>query len=150
VQADVTKVEEIERAVAAAVEKFGKLDIVFANAGIPGATPVGNTSLAAFEEDSYEYALDEETDGRRASEFLIAKGIIENPKVNVQLSKAAEEDRRTPEQRAVDAKKKALTDLVSIVIDRTEVYGSPIDTSSEQSVREHVIELHPVGEGKKR
>src|SRR5712664_172324 len=50
VQADVTKVEEIERAVAAAVEKFGKLDIVFANAGIPGATPVGNTSLAAFEE----------------------------------------------------------------------------------------------------
>jgi NAD(P)-dependent dehydrogenase (short-subunit alcohol dehydrogenase family) len=50
VQADVTKVEEIERAVAAVVEKFGKLDIVFANAGIPGATPVGNTSLAAFEE----------------------------------------------------------------------------------------------------
>src|SRR5580704_2760994 len=36
-QADVTKVEEIERAVAAAVQKFGKLDIVFANAGIPGA-----------------------------------------------------------------------------------------------------------------
>ena len=50
VQADVTKVEEIERAVAAAVEKFGKLDIVFANAGIPGATPVGHTSLASFEE----------------------------------------------------------------------------------------------------
>src|SRR6267378_1124220 len=49
-QADVTKVEEIERAVAAAVQKFGKLDIVFANAGIPGATPVGDTSLAAFEE----------------------------------------------------------------------------------------------------
>ncbi len=24
-------------------EKFGKLDIVFANAGIPGSTPVGNT-----------------------------------------------------------------------------------------------------------
>src|SRR5258705_9724411 len=49
VQADVTKVEEIERAVAAVVEKFGKLDIVFANAGIPGATPVGITSLAVFE-----------------------------------------------------------------------------------------------------
>jgi NAD(P)-dependent dehydrogenase (short-subunit alcohol dehydrogenase family) len=50
VQAVVTKVEEIERSVAAAVEKFGKLDIVFANAGIGGATPVGNTSLASFEE----------------------------------------------------------------------------------------------------
>jgi len=50
VQGDVTKVADLERAVAAAVRKFGKLDIVFANAGIPGATPVGNTSLASFEE----------------------------------------------------------------------------------------------------
>jgi len=30
--------------------EIGKLDIVFANAGIPGATPVGHTSLASFEE----------------------------------------------------------------------------------------------------
>ena len=29
--------------------KFGKLDIVFANAGIPGNTPIGGTTLAAFE-----------------------------------------------------------------------------------------------------
>ncbi len=50
IQADVTNVEAIERAVAIAVEKFGKLDIVFANAGIAGATPVGQTSLASFEE----------------------------------------------------------------------------------------------------
>src|SRR6266853_743385 len=50
VQADVTKVGDLERAVAATVRKFGKLDIVFANAGIPGATPIGNTSLASFEE----------------------------------------------------------------------------------------------------
>jgi hypothetical protein len=99
--------------------------------------------------NSYEYALDEETDGRRASEFLIAKGIIENPKVHLQLSRAPEVDRRTPEEKAMDAKKKALADLVSIVIDRTEAFGSPIDSSSKQSVREHVIELHPVGEGKK-
>ena len=32
------------------VEKFGKLDIVFANAGIPGATPVGGTKVEAFEQ----------------------------------------------------------------------------------------------------
>ena len=69
--------------------------------------------------DSYEYALDEETDGRRASEFLIAKGIIKNPKVQLQLSKAPEVDRRTPEEKAMDAKKKALADLVSNRPDRS-------------------------------
>jgi NAD(P)-dependent dehydrogenase (short-subunit alcohol dehydrogenase family) len=50
IQADATDIEATERAVARAVEKFGNLDIVFANAGIPGATPVGQTSLASFEE----------------------------------------------------------------------------------------------------
>src|SRR6266404_9003210 len=50
IQADVTDIEATERAVAKLVAKFGKVDIVFANAGIPGATPVGQTSLAAFEE----------------------------------------------------------------------------------------------------
>jgi NAD(P)-dependent dehydrogenase (short-subunit alcohol dehydrogenase family) len=50
IQADVTDVEATERAVAAAAEKFAKLDIVFANAGIGRPTPVGQTSQAAFEE----------------------------------------------------------------------------------------------------
>lgn len=50
VEADVTDIAAIENAVARAVERFGKLDIVFANAGIPGATPLGGTSLAAFEQ----------------------------------------------------------------------------------------------------
>src|SRR6267142_109132 len=50
IQADVTDIEATERAVAKLVAKFGKVDIVFANAGIPGATPVGHTSLASFEE----------------------------------------------------------------------------------------------------
>ncbi len=31
-------------------EKFGKLDIVFANAGIPGSTPVGSTAEELFEQ----------------------------------------------------------------------------------------------------
>ena len=47
--ADATDIGATERAVAKAVEKFGKLDIVFANAGIPGNTPIGSTTLAAFE-----------------------------------------------------------------------------------------------------
>lgn len=50
VEADVTDIAAIEDAVARAAERFGKLDIVFANAGIPGATPLGGTSLAAFEQ----------------------------------------------------------------------------------------------------
>jgi transposase len=99
---------------------------------------------------SYRYALREELDGRLAAEFLKAKGVIEDPRVRVQLSKAVEEDKRTPEQRAIDAKKRAMEALVSIAVDRSEAYGCPIDTSSEKSVREHVIELHPVGEGKER
>ncbi|MES2752584.1 MAG: SDR family oxidoreductase [Pseudomonadota bacterium] len=48
-KADATDVEQIEGAIAQAVKKFGKLDIVFANAGIPGNTPVGGTTLEAFE-----------------------------------------------------------------------------------------------------
>jgi NAD(P)-dependent dehydrogenase (short-subunit alcohol dehydrogenase family) len=50
IQADVTDADAIERAVAAAVEKLGKLDIVFANAGIGGATPIGQTSQSAFDD----------------------------------------------------------------------------------------------------
>jgi NAD(P)-dependent dehydrogenase (short-subunit alcohol dehydrogenase family) len=49
VQADVTDIPALHDAVAKAVATFGKLDIVFANAGIPGRTPVGQTSLATFE-----------------------------------------------------------------------------------------------------
>src|SRR5882757_1974312 len=48
IQADVTDVEAMERAVAKAAEQLGKLDIVFANAGIGAASPVGQTSFAAF------------------------------------------------------------------------------------------------------
>jgi NAD(P)-dependent dehydrogenase (short-subunit alcohol dehydrogenase family) len=48
--ADINDVAATERAFAQAAEKFGKLDIVFANAGIPGNTPVGGTTLAAFED----------------------------------------------------------------------------------------------------
>lgn len=50
VEADVTDIAAMERAVAQAAAKFGKLDIVFANAGIPGSTPLGSTSLDAFEQ----------------------------------------------------------------------------------------------------
>src|SRR5271156_3763110 len=47
--ADATDVAATEAAIKKGVEKFGKLDIVFANAGIPGGTPIGSTTLEAFE-----------------------------------------------------------------------------------------------------
>lgn len=50
IRADVTDIEATERAVATAVEALGPLDIVFANAGIGGNTPVGGTTLALFEQ----------------------------------------------------------------------------------------------------
>jgi len=49
VVADATDVAATEAAIKQAVEKFGKLDIVFANAGIPGQTPLGGTALETFE-----------------------------------------------------------------------------------------------------
>lgn len=49
VAADATDIAATESAVAQAVKAFGKLDIVFANAGIAGNTPIGGTTLTAFE-----------------------------------------------------------------------------------------------------
>jgi NAD(P)-dependent dehydrogenase (short-subunit alcohol dehydrogenase family) len=49
VVADATDVAATDAAIKQGVEKFGKLDIVFANAGIPGATPVGAASREVFE-----------------------------------------------------------------------------------------------------
>ena len=48
--ADATDVAATEAAIKLAVDKFGKLDVLFANAGIPGNTPLGGTTLAAFEQ----------------------------------------------------------------------------------------------------
>jgi NAD(P)-dependent dehydrogenase (short-subunit alcohol dehydrogenase family) len=50
VQADAVDPTSGEKAVAAAVEKFDRLDIVFANAGISAQTPTGGTELSVFEE----------------------------------------------------------------------------------------------------
>ncbi|TCM92638.1 NAD(P)-dependent dehydrogenase (short-subunit alcohol dehydrogenase family) [Paenibacillus sp. BK033] len=50
VQAEAADPAGSEKAVAAAIERFGKLDIVFANAGISGGTPLGDTKLEDFEQ----------------------------------------------------------------------------------------------------
>jgi NAD(P)-dependent dehydrogenase (short-subunit alcohol dehydrogenase family) len=48
-RADVTVAEDRKRLFADLARDFGKLDIVFANAGIGGRTPTGTTDEAAFE-----------------------------------------------------------------------------------------------------
>ncbi len=50
IQADAGDVAATERAVAEAAERLGGLDVVFANAGIGGATPVGQTELKIVED----------------------------------------------------------------------------------------------------
>lgn len=49
IQADVNDLSGIEAVVKAISERFKTLDVVFANAGISGPTPLGNTTLEAFE-----------------------------------------------------------------------------------------------------
>src|SRR6516165_5522315 len=48
-RADITIAEDRKRLFAALAKDFGKLDIVFANAGISGRTPTGTTDEAIFE-----------------------------------------------------------------------------------------------------
>ncbi|OCJ12763.1 short-chain dehydrogenase [Rhizobium sp. AC27/96] len=48
-QADTTDIPAMEKAFAEAAEKFGKFDVVFANAGIAGETALGGTTLEQFE-----------------------------------------------------------------------------------------------------
>ena len=48
-RADITVAEDRKRVFAALAQDFGRLDIVFANAGISGRTPTGSTDEAIFE-----------------------------------------------------------------------------------------------------
>ncbi|GIO61856.1 glucose 1-dehydrogenase [Paenibacillus cineris] len=50
IQADAAELESMEKAVSKTVAVFGKLDVVFANAGISSPTPLGGTDLSFFEE----------------------------------------------------------------------------------------------------
>jgi NAD(P)-dependent dehydrogenase (short-subunit alcohol dehydrogenase family) len=50
VQADVTKLGEIDSLMARAHERFGKLDILFVNAGIYKGAPLEEVDEAAFDE----------------------------------------------------------------------------------------------------
>jgi NAD(P)-dependent dehydrogenase (short-subunit alcohol dehydrogenase family) len=50
IQADAADPASMENAVAQTIAAFGRLDIVYANAGIASATPLGGTEFSVFEE----------------------------------------------------------------------------------------------------
>jgi NAD(P)-dependent dehydrogenase (short-subunit alcohol dehydrogenase family) len=50
VVADATDVAALEAAVKQGAEKFGRYDVLFANAGIPGQTPVGGNDAGGIRE----------------------------------------------------------------------------------------------------
>lgn len=50
IKVDVTDLTAMEEAIAATVKKFGKLDVIFANAGTGSFTPIGKTSFKVFDE----------------------------------------------------------------------------------------------------
>jgi NAD(P)-dependent dehydrogenase (short-subunit alcohol dehydrogenase family) len=50
IKVDVTDRKGMKEAIAEIVERFGKLDILFANAGIGPLTPLGSTSIELFEQ----------------------------------------------------------------------------------------------------
>src|ERR1700761_7365620 len=49
IRADINDPAAIDDVMKTIGEQFGKLDVVFANAGVSGATPVGGTTAEAFE-----------------------------------------------------------------------------------------------------
>jgi NAD(P)-dependent dehydrogenase (short-subunit alcohol dehydrogenase family) len=48
IQADITDIADIDTVIAKVRAAFGRLDVLFVNAGIPGNTPLGPTTLKAF------------------------------------------------------------------------------------------------------
>ena len=80
-KADVTAEDEVERAVAAAVDTYGKLDVMFANAGIP-AKDFGLTPF----EDITEKEWDETHDVDLKGIFFAVKHAVRAMKANAEGS----------------------------------------------------------------
>ncbi len=91
IQADVTDVEATEHAVATTAERFGKLDVVFANAGIAGASPLGETSLAAFEQ--IICTVDRQCGAAQQAIHFAAQGVLAGAQAQVRGTEVQTEGR---------------------------------------------------------
>lgn len=144
VQADAADATSAETAVAAAVEKFGRLDVVFANAGISGPTPAGGTQLSVFEEilkvnvTGVFFTIQAALPHLKAGASVILNGSI--------LAKAG-----SPGTSAYAASKGAVTSMASVLVSELSPRGIRVNTVVPGATRtpiwgqpERIAQLEPV------
>lgn len=144
VQADAADPTSAEKAVAAAVEKFGRLDVVFANAGISGQTPAGGTELSVFEEilkvnvTGVFFTVQAALPYLKAGASVILNGSI--------LAKAG-----SPGTSAYAASKGAVTSMASVLVSELSPRGIRVNTVVPGATRtpiwgqpERIAQLEPV------
>ncbi|NOU72723.1 glucose 1-dehydrogenase [Paenibacillus sp. LMG 31458] len=144
VQADAADPTSAEIAVAAAVEKFGCLDVVFANAGISGQTPAGGTELSVFEEilkvnvTGVFFTVQAALPYLKAGASVILNGSI--------LAKAG-----SPGTSAYAASKGAVTSMASVLVSELSPRGIRVNTVVPGATRtpiwgqpERIAQLEPV------
>jgi NAD(P)-dependent dehydrogenase (short-subunit alcohol dehydrogenase family) len=144
VKADATDPTSAEKAVSAAVEKFGGLDVVFANAGIPANTPVGGTELSVFEEvlkvnvTGVFFTVQAALPYLKAGASVILNGSI--------LAKAG-----SPGTSAYAASKGAVTSMASVLVSELSPRGIRVNTVVPGATRtpiwgqpERIAQLEPV------
>lgn len=156
VQADAADPTSVEKAVAAAVEKFGALDVVFANAGISGHTPVGGTELSVFEEvlkinvTGVFFTVQAALPHLKAGASVILNGSV--------LAKAG-----SPGWSAYAASKGAVTSMARVLVSelstrgirvntivpgatRTPIWGQPEGLAQMESALMSVVPMNRLGE----
>ncbi|MDQ0876154.1 NAD(P)-dependent dehydrogenase (short-subunit alcohol dehydrogenase family) [Paenibacillus sp. V4I3] len=156
VQADAADPTSADKAVAAAVEKFGRLDVVFANAGISGNTPLGGTEFSVFEEilkinvTGTFFTVQAALPHLKAGASVILNGSV--------LAKAG-----SPGWSAYAASKGAVTSMARVLVSelsprgirvntivpgatRTPIWGQPEGLAQFESVLTRAVPLNRLGE----
>jgi transcriptional regulator with XRE-family HTH domain len=88
--------------------------------------------------ESYEYALENEEDGRLAERYLARMKILDNEKAAREDEAKPEVDNRTTEQKIKDLKDQYLIRAIEHIRERNKIFGTPLPEVDE------IVELHPV------
>jgi NAD(P)-dependent dehydrogenase (short-subunit alcohol dehydrogenase family) len=141
VQADAAVPTGSEQAVAAAIERFGRLDIVFANAGISGYTPAGGTELSLFEE-----ILKVNVTGA----FFTVQAALPHLKAgaSIVLTSSVLANAGGPGYAAYAASKGALNSLARVLVSELSPRGIRVNVVSPGATRTPIWGTTPEGEAK--